>query len=130
MDGENILADIYDVIAADICLTEPVNRKLLCPFQYFAVSESVDLDQLNWSGGKYESKELIRVYIADGCRVDEIISKCEKYLTDPHQVSLQMLLADTEHAKYMAEKFIYAGLKADFLTSENATENRYSARCA
>jgi superfamily II DNA or RNA helicase len=44
MDGGNILADFCNVIAAEIRLPEAMNRKLLCPFQYFAVSDSVDLD--------------------------------------------------------------------------------------
>jgi superfamily II DNA or RNA helicase len=128
MDGGNILADFCNVIAAEIRLPEAMNRKLLCPFQYFAVSDSVDLDQLNWSGGKYEIKELTRVYTADDRRVNEIIFNCDKYLTDPHQVRALAFCVSTAHARYMAEKFIYAGLSADYLTSENAKENRDSAK--
>ncbi|MDX1364929.1 MAG: DEAD/DEAH box helicase family protein, partial [Arenibacter latericius] len=35
MDNENILDDFCDRIAAEIRLPEALNRKLLCPFQYF-----------------------------------------------------------------------------------------------
>jgi superfamily II DNA or RNA helicase len=128
MDGGNILADFSNVIAAEIRLPEAMNRKLLCPFQYFAVSDSVDLDQLNWSGGKYESRELTRVYTADDRRVNEIIFNCDKYLTDPHEVRALGFCVSTAHARYMAEKFSYAGLKADYLTSENAREHRDTAK--
>ena len=128
MDGGNILADFSNVIAAEIRLPEAMNRKLLCPFQYFAVSDSVDLDQLNWSGGKYESKELTRVYTADDRRVNEIIFNCDKYLNDPHEVRALGFCVSTAHARYMAEKFSYAGLKADYLTSENAREHRDTAK--
>jgi superfamily II DNA or RNA helicase len=128
MDGGNILADFCNVIAAEIRLPEAMNRKLLCPFQYFAVSDSVDLDQLNWSSGKYESRELTRIYTADDRRVNEIVFNCDKYLTDPHEVRAIGFCVSTAHAQYMAEKFTFAGFKADYLTSENARENRDSAR--
>ncbi len=128
MDGGNILADFCNVIAAEIRLPEAMNRKLLCPFQYFAVSDSVDLDQLTWRNGRYESKELTRIYTADDRRVSEVISNCDKYLTDPHQVRALGFCVSTAHAKYMAEKFTYAGLKADYLTAENARENRDTAK--
>jgi superfamily II DNA or RNA helicase len=128
MDGGNILADFCNVIAAEIRLPEAMNRKLLCPFQYFAVSDSVDLDHLTWRNGRYESKELTRIYTADDRRVAEVISHCDKYLTDPHQVRALGFCVSTVHAKYMAEKFTYAGLKADYLTAENAKENRDAAK--
>lgn len=120
MDGGDILSDFCGVIAAEIRLPEAMNRKLLCPFQYFAVSDSVDLDQLQWSGGKYESAELTRVYTADDRRVAEIIKNCEKYLTDPHEVRALGFCVSVKHAAYMVEKFRLAGFKAEFLTSQNS----------
>ena len=38
-------------IAAEIRLPEAIDRKLLCPFQYFGVSDTVDLDDLRWVRG-------------------------------------------------------------------------------
>jgi superfamily II DNA or RNA helicase len=128
MDGEDILKDFCGVIAAEIRLPEALNRKLLSPFQYFAVSDSIDLKDVSWKNGKYESKELTRVYTSDDRRVSEILTNCEKYLTDVHEVRAIGFCVSTEHARYMAEKFIYAGLKADYLTSDNAKQNRDSAR--
>src|SRR5690606_11759221 len=43
MDGSDILEDFSGKIAAEIRLPEALNRKLLCPFQYFGISDSVDL---------------------------------------------------------------------------------------
>jgi superfamily II DNA or RNA helicase len=59
MDGEDILSDFCNTIAAEIRLPEALNRKLLSPFQYFAVSDSVDLSKINWKNGKYEIKRII-----------------------------------------------------------------------
>lgn len=128
LDGEDILKDFCGVIAAEIRLPEALNRKLLSPFQYFAVSDSIDLKDVSWKNGRYESKELTRVYTKDDRRVAEILSNCEKYLTDVTDVRAIGFCVSTEHAQYMAEKFIYAGLKADYLTSDNAKQNRDSAR--
>lgn len=128
MDGEDILKDFCNVIAAEIRLPEAMNRKLLSPFQYFAVSDSIDLNQVNWKNGKYESKELTKIYTKDDRRVAEILTNCEKYLTDPKEVRALGFCVSTEHAQYMAEKFTYAGLNADYLTSDNAKQNRQSAK--
>jgi superfamily II DNA or RNA helicase len=128
MDGENILKDFCNVIAAEIRLPEAMNRKLLCPFQYFAVSDTIDLDSVTWRNGRYESKELTKIYTKDDRRVAEILVNCNKYLTDLNDVRALGFCVSTAHARYMAEKFILAGLKADYLTSENAKEQRASAK--
>jgi superfamily II DNA or RNA helicase len=58
MDGEDILKDFCHVIAAEIRLPEALNRKLLSPFHYFGISDSIDLSRVTWKNGKYEINEL------------------------------------------------------------------------
>jgi superfamily II DNA or RNA helicase len=128
MDGEDILKDFCNVIAAEIRLPEAMNRKLLSPFQYFAVADSVDLTNVSWKNGRYESKELTKIYTQDDRRVGEILHNCQNYLTDVEDVRAIGFCVSTEHAQYMAEKFVFAGLKADYLTSANANQNRDSAK--
>ncbi|MGY3211942.1 DUF3427 domain-containing protein [Mucilaginibacter sp. HD30] len=120
MDGEDILKDFCNTIAAEIRLPEALNRKLLCPFQYFAVSDSVDLTKVSWRNGRYDINELTRLYTSEDRRVGEVLNNCEKYLTDVHQVTALGFCVSQEHARYMAEKFAIAGLKAAYLTSANA----------
>ncbi|HTE00464.1 MAG TPA: DUF3427 domain-containing protein [Mucilaginibacter sp.] len=119
-DGEDILKDFCGVIAAEIRLPEALNRKLLSPFQYFALSDSVDLSKLSWKNGKYEINELTKLYTEDDRRVSDILTNCEKYLTDVHDVTALCFCVSQEHARYMAEKFTLAGLKADYLTTESS----------
>ena len=57
-DGRYILSDFCDVIAAEIRLPAALNRKLLCPFQYFGISDNVDLKNIKWQNGKYSPNEL------------------------------------------------------------------------
>ncbi len=130
-DGEDILKDFCGVIAAEIRLPEALNRKLLSPFQYFAVSDNVDLSKLSWKNGRYEINELTKLYTEDDRRVSDILTNCEKYITDVHDVIALGFCVSQDHARYMAEKFTLAGLKADYLTSEssgNRTELRERLR--
>jgi superfamily II DNA or RNA helicase len=130
-DGEDILKDFCGVIAAEIRLPEALNRKLLSPFQYFALSDSVDLSKLSWKNGKYEINELTKLYTEDDRRVGDILTNCEKYLTDVNDVIALGFCVSQDHARYMAEKFTLAGLKADYLTSDssgNRTELRERLR--
>ena len=62
MDGEDILKDFCNVIAAEIRLPEALNRKLLSPFQYFALSDNIDLSKISWKNGRYEINELTKLY--------------------------------------------------------------------
>ncbi|HTE23658.1 DEAD/DEAH box helicase [Flavitalea sp.] len=121
-DGADILKDFSNVIAAEIRLPEALNRKLLCPFQYFGLSDNVDLTQVSWRNGRYEIGELTRVYTENDRRVNDILSNCERYLTDINKVTALGFCVSIEHAKFMADKFILAGLKAACLTSENSDD--------
>ncbi|MDX1364987.1 MAG: DUF3427 domain-containing protein, partial [Arenibacter latericius] len=122
MDNENILDDFCDRIAAEIRLPEALNRKLLCPFQYFGISDSVDLSKVSWENGRYVPSELTKLYLANDRRVGEVISNADKYLRDINDVRALGFCVTIEHAKYMAEKFTLANLKAHYLTSENSRE--------
>jgi len=126
MDGANILNDFCNVIASEIRLPDALNRKLLCPFQYFGISDNVDLIDIKWQNGKYSSSELTDAFNSQ-MRVNDIILKCENYLTDMNDVVALGFCVTQEHAKYMSEKFNEAGLKADYLTS-GRSEGRDSVK--
>lgn len=117
MGGEDILKDFSNVIAAEIRLPEALNRKLLCPFQYFGITDSVDLTNIEWKNGRYLPSELSRVYTENDRRVGEIIYNLSKYLRDINEVKALGFCVTQEHAQFMAEKFSLAGLKANYLVS-------------
>lgn len=122
MDGSDILEDFSGKIAAEIRLPEALNRKLLCPFQYFGISDSVDLTNVRWERGRYVPSELSNVYTGNNRRVGEIIYNLNKYCRDINDVRALGFCVTIEHAKFMAEKFLLAGLKAAYLSSENSKE--------
>ncbi|MEI6556686.1 MAG: DUF3427 domain-containing protein [Paludibacter sp.] len=118
MDGEDILKDFCDTIAAEIRLPEALNRKLLCPFQYFGITDSIDLSNVTWQNGRYLPSELSKVYTQSDKRVGEILTNLNKYLNDINTVRALCFCVTQEHAQYMAEKFILAGLNSDYLVSK------------
>jgi superfamily II DNA or RNA helicase len=122
MDNENILEDFCNRIAAEIRLPEAMNKKLLCPFQYFGISDSIDLGNVSWASGKYLASELSSIYTKNEVRVGEIISNLNKYTNDLNDVQALGFCVTVEHAMFMAENFILAGLKAVCLTSKNSSE--------
>lgn len=122
MDGEDILADFCNRIAAEIRLPEALNKKLLSPFQYFGITDSIDLTNVKWEKGKYVASELTSLYTKNDVRVGEIISNLDKYTNDINDVRAIGFCVTVEHAIFMTEKFNLAGLKAECLTSKNANE--------
>lgn len=122
MDNEDITEDFHHRIAAEIRLPQALNRKLLCPFQYFGITDSVDLSEVNWVQGKYQASELTKLYVNNSRRVSEIINTLEKYTKDINEVRALGFCVTIEHAKYMSEQFSRVGLKSSYLTSDNSKE--------
>jgi len=117
MDGIDVVKDFCNIIAAEIRLPEALNRKLLCPFQYFGISDAIDLSNVTWQNGRYLPGELTKIYTQNDKRVGDIVFNLEKYLTDAHDVRALCFCVSQEHASFMAEKFVLCGLKADYLVS-------------
>lgn len=122
MDGGDIQEDFHQRIAAEIRLPEALNRRLLCPFQYFGISDSVDLTRVGWERGRYVASELTSVYTANDRRVGEIIAALDRYTREKKEVRALGFCVSIEHANFMAQKFSLAGLKAAVLTSANGKD--------
>lgn len=121
-DNENVLEDFCNRIAAEIRLPEALNKKLLSPFQYFGITDNIDLTNVKWEKGKYVASELTSLYTKNNIRVGEIISNLDKYTNDINDVRAIGFCVTIEHASFMAEKFNLAGLKAECLTAKNSSE--------
>lgn len=120
MDNEDILVDFSNTIAAEIRLPDALNRKLLSPFQYFGITDNIDLSKVEWKGGRYVPSELTKLYTQNDRRVGDIIFNLNKYLNDINNVRALCFCVTQEHAQYMAEKFVLVGLKADYLVSSRS----------
>ena len=132
MDGKSILDYFGGRIAAEIRLPEAIDRKLLCPFQYFGVSDTVDLNELHWVRGGYDKGELSNLYVfSHGVarkRADHIIRSLDRYATDMNDVKALGFCVSIEHAKFMADYFNECGIPAMALVGQSSDEDRRTAR--
>ena len=91
--------------SAEIRLPDAINRRLLCPFQYFGVADSVDLDGLTWQRGGYRVEDLDRVYTGNDVRARLILEKVHEMLLDPRRARGLGFCVSIAHAEYMARFF-------------------------
>lgn len=132
MDGKSILDYFDNRIAAEIRLPEAIDRKLLCPFQYFGVSDTVDLTDLRWVRGGYDKSQLSNLYSLNRAvaerRADHIVRSLDKYVTDMDAVKGLGFCVSIEHTKFMAEYFNAAGIPSIWLVGESTEEDRRTAK--
>ncbi len=128
MDGQNILEYFNNRIATEIRLGDAINRKLLSPFHYFGVTDSVDLSHLTWSRGGYDISELENVYTANGQRVQLIIDSLNRYLRDTKDFKALGFCVSIAHADFMAGAFNRANIPAIALHSNTSEEIRNKAK--
>ena len=132
MDGKSVLPYFSSRIAAEIRLPEAIDRKLLCPFQYFGVTDTVDLNTLKWSAGGYDKNELSSLYTLSGAvanrRADLVVSSLLKYVTDIDEVKGLGFCVSIEHAEFMCRYFNDHGIPSIFLTGKSSDEERKTAK--
>ena len=132
MDGQSILPYFNNRIAAEIRLPEAIDRKLLCPFQYFGVTDNVDLSGLRWRAGGYDKNELANLYTIDALyanrRADLVVSALVKYVTDIEDVKGLGFCASIEHAKFMSRYFNDCNIPSKDLTGLTPDDERSAAK--
>lgn len=132
MDGENILDYFDGRIAAEIRLPEAIDRKLLCPFQYFGVTDTVDLSEIKWTRGGYDRHELSNLYSLEGQiarkRADNVINNINKYVTSTDDMKAIGFCVSIEHAEFMTKVFNEYGIDAMELDGRTDKATRESAK--
>ena len=117
LDGEDILEFFNHRIAYEIRLREAIERNLLCPFHYFGVSETVDLSNVKWQNGRYDTLELSDKYIGNLARDIGIVSAIDRYVTSRNSIKGLGFCVSKEHARYMANSFNEKGISSISLDS-------------
>ena len=132
MDGKSILDYFGGRVAAEIRLPEAIDRKLLCPFQYFGVTDTADLSSLKWRTGGYDKAELSNLYTFSGMvaqrRADLVVNSILKYVTDIDEVKGLGFCVSIEHARFMADYFNTHAIPSIALTGDSSDEERNTAK--
>ena len=129
MDGIDIVGQYFGgAIAAEIRLPEAINRQLLSPFQYFGVSDNVDISQVRFERGRYDTAELTNVYTGNDMRTDGILRAVRRYVADVRETRGLGFCVSVEHAKYMARKFSEKGIPSLAVHGDSSREERSMAQ--
>ncbi|MBS4197091.1 DUF3427 domain-containing protein [Lederbergia citri] len=128
MDGQNVLTYFDDTIASEMRLTEAIDRKLLSPFHYFCVTDTVNLEDIKWSRKGYDIEQLSNLYTHNRIRSEHIIRSIKKYVTNMEEVKGLGFCVSVEHAEYMADFFNQKGIPSIALHGGSNSEERSSAQ--
>lgn len=128
MDARDITVYFGQRISAEIRLDTALNNRLLSPFHYYGITDTVDLAEVRWERGHYVPAELSKVYTANDQRTGIIFRKIEEYLPNYRDVRALCFCVDREHAKYMNAKFTLAGLRSDYLVTDNAQDRHVKVK--
>ncbi|WP_292462799.1 DEAD/DEAH box helicase [Methanolobus sp.] len=115
-------------ITAEIRLPDAIDRKLLCPFQYFGIADSVDYSKLKWQRGGYVQSELSDLYLADNHRAEMICEKTVQTVLDIRYVKGLGFCVSKVHAEYMSGIFNKYGIPSEYLTSDSSKDVRSSVQ--
>ena len=132
MDGKDVLQYFGSHIAAEIRLPDAIERRLLCPFHYFGVADTVDLSNLRWTNGQYSVEELTQVFALDQVlakrRAQAILNAVERYTADLRDVRGIGFCVSKAHAHFMAQYCRDHGVRALALDDQTPAAERAAAR--
>jgi superfamily II DNA or RNA helicase len=128
MDGKDVTEYFDNKIAAEIRLGEAINRKILSPFNYFAVTDEISLKEIEWKKGGYNVNELEKVYTKDNQRANLIIESIKKYTKSLKDIRALGFCVSKLHAEFMSKYFNKVGIPSIYLTSDSNDEERDSAK--
>ncbi len=130
-DGVDVAKFFEGRISAEIRLPEAIDRKLLSPFQYFGVTDSVDISEVAWKRGSYDETKLTELYATNKAiakkRASQILNSLDKYVTDISSVKGIGFCVSVRHAQFMSDFFNDNGIDSISLTSETPDPERTSA---
>ncbi len=123
-DGLDILKYFDYHIAAEIRLPDAINKKLLAPFQYFGISDCVDLSTLRWTNGGYDKTQLNSIFNGNTQRANLVLQKMQEILLDMTQFRALCFCVSQDHAEYMNAFFNEHGVHSAVLTAHSPTTER------
>lgn len=127
-DGRSLQGDFGHRIAAEMRLWHAIERQLLVPFEYFGISDGVDLTQARWSRGAYEAADLDRLYTGDDRRVALVLDQVRRRVGDVSTMRALGFCVSVQHAQFMATRFAQAGIPALAVVGSTDDATRRTAR--
>ena len=129
-DGVDVRAFFGGRTAAELRLWDALEQNLLCPFHYFGIHDNTDLEALQWKRGGYDLAQLNSLYTGNDARTRIVLDQLRDKITDVGDMRALGFCVSVEHARYMAEKFVQAGIPARAIVGLDDTTERRGALAA
>lgn len=129
-DGVDVRAFFGGRVAAELRLWDALEQNLLCPFHYFGIHDGTDLETLQWKRGGYDLSELSQVYTGNDARTRIVLDQLRDKIADVGEMRALGFCASVEHARYMAEQFVAAGIPAQAIVGLDDGSERRAALSA
>ena len=126
MDGRNIYEICDYNVPYEITLRDAINKGMLVPFHYYGVYDDTDYSGLHLVRGRYDEKDLNRLYVGNAHRHDLIVKYYKKYGSK----RALGFCCSRVHAEEMAKEFCARGIPSVAVYSGdtgNYAENRTDA---
>ncbi|WP_374121582.1 DUF3427 domain-containing protein [Arthrobacter sp. SLBN-112] len=121
-DGVDVAKQFFDGrTASELRLWDALDADLLVPFHYFGVSDDVDLSQLEWKRGNYDTTQLSVLYTGNDARAAKVIRELRDKVTSTDHMRAIGFCVSVQHAHYMAEVFNRAGIAS--VAVDGTTDN-------
>ena len=105
-DGLDITRHFEDRITAEIRLPDAIARRLLVPFRYFGVTDTIDLRDVDWTPRGYRMEDVQLRYIEAGPQwIENIRRAVFNYVAEPTRMRAIGFCSGVAHARAMADEF-------------------------
>ena len=111
-DGRSLLPDFDGHVAAELRLWHALDRQLLVPFEYYGLSDGVDLRHVRWTRHGYDTGALASVYTGHDARATLVLHQLKKRVASLGRVRALGFCVSVDHAGFMAAQFNALGVPA------------------
>ena len=112
--------------AVSLRLWDALNLQLLCPFEYYASGDQLDLRGVDW-GQANELAQVAEIVSCSTLRAETVLRAIELYVDDLGGMRALAFCVSVDHARFMAARFNQAGLHASVLTGDDTHSQREEA---
>ena len=127
-DGLSVLQWFDGRIAAELRLWDAIDQQRLAPFQYYGIHDGLDLTEIPWKRGRgYDVSALTNLITRDHIVARLIIKQLMEHVSNVSGMRALGFCVSVEHARFMADEFLKAGIPAVAIWSDTGDAERRGA---
>lgn len=127
-DGLPILDWFDGRIAAELRLWDAIDQQRLVPFSYFGIHDGLDYRHVPWRRGQgYDTASLTSLYTANHVWARQVVKELVDHVGDVSTARVLAFCCSVDHARWMADRFNDAGIRATAVWADTPSDERRQA---